>query len=60
MAFSSVQMVVCNCGFKTFTPVVPSVMRGESNVLPVGHQATNMPRLMHQLTPGRVEQFAWP
>jgi hypothetical protein len=52
--------VVCRYGFKTFTPVVPSLMRGESNLLPIDHQANNMPRFMQQVTPGRVEQFGWP
>ena len=28
LACSSVQMVVCKCGFKTFNPVFPSVVRG--------------------------------
>jgi hypothetical protein len=37
---SSVQMVVCRCGFKTFTPLFPSFRGVESNVLPVGPRST--------------------
>ena len=33
---SSVQMVVCRCGFKTFTPLFPRSEGVEINVLPVG------------------------
>jgi len=38
-ALSRVQMVVCKCSFKTFTPVViPSKFRGESNALQVARE----------------------
>ena len=46
----SVQMVVCRCGFKTFTPCFPRSEGVEDNVLPVGLLVPDAPDSMHQFT----------
>lgn len=42
---SSVQMVVCRCGFKTFNLGLPRDKGAESNVLPVGPHGARRTRL---------------
>ena len=57
---SSVQMVVCRCGFKTFTPLFPSLRGVESNVLPVGPRSARRIGFNASDQRGQVEQFGWP
>ena len=53
-------MVVCRCGFKTFTPLPPPDERAESNVLPVDLAAGELAGAARHSAVARVGEFTWP
>ncbi|MCY1371144.1 hypothetical protein D9M69_582760 [compost metagenome] len=57
---SSVQMVVCRCGFKTFNLGLPRNKGAKVTSCLSGLTAPDAMDSMRQITVARVEQFWWP
>ena len=54
-ALSSVQMVVCRCGFKTFTSLIPLVSKGRE----VTSCTSGLRRLTHRCSMGQFTPARW-
>ena len=54
-ALSSVQMVVCRCGFKTFTSLIPLVFKGRE----VTYCSSGLRRLTHRCSMGQFTPARW-